>query len=227
MTYDEVIEYAKDPSGKKPRDEKYTGGLVDVEPSLSDIGHGSDSLMSRTRLLSPNNMATTSTGLNYLLAEDNDNIRVPFSTGTDLRRRAFMKLIAALTGGVAAIKSGLMSIGGKSTPKKIIPTIKTENVAGKPEWFDQLVNKVIVEGDDVTKKFATGERQSIHQKTLDDGSVVRVTEDVDQGAVRVEYQSEKNVFGDDVQLEYKKPLPDQGDPSPTAEFTTAESGPVG
>jgi hypothetical protein len=35
------------------------------------------------------------------------------------------------------------------------------------------------------------------------------------------------VFGDDVQLQYKKPLPDEGDPRPTAEFTTAESGPVG
>ena len=50
---------------------------------------------------------------------------------------------------------------------------------------------------------------------------------IDDGAVRVEYQSEQNVFGDDVQLQYKKPLPDEGDPRPTAEFTTAESGPVG
>ena len=66
---------------KKPRDEKYTGGLVDVEPSLSDIGHGSDALMARTRLMSPGSQMTTSTGLNYLLAEDNDNIRVPFAGG--------------------------------------------------------------------------------------------------------------------------------------------------
>ena len=50
---------------------------------------------------------------------------------------------------------------------------------------------------------------------------------MDQGAVRVEYESEKNVFGDPVQMEYKKPLPDEGDPRPSAEFTTAESGPVG
>ena len=57
--------------------------------------------------------------------------------------------------------------------------------------------------------------------------MVRVTEDVDDGAVRVEYQSEQNVFGDDVLMEYKKPLPDEGDPRPAAEFTTAESGPVG
>ena len=52
-----------------------------IEPDLSDIGHGSDSLMSRTRMLGPNTQATTSTGLNYLLGEDNDNTRVPFNDG--------------------------------------------------------------------------------------------------------------------------------------------------
>ena len=57
----------------------YTGGITDVEPSLDDIGHGADALMSRTRLMSPGAQATTSTGLNYLLAEDNGgNMRVPF-----------------------------------------------------------------------------------------------------------------------------------------------------
>ena len=74
---------------KKPRTEKYTGGMVDVEPNLSDIGHGSDALMARTRLMSPGSQATTSTGLNYLLAEDNDNIRVPFSKGGDFLKNLF------------------------------------------------------------------------------------------------------------------------------------------
>ena len=64
---------------KKPK--FYTGGMVDVEPSLDDIGHGSDALMARTRLMSPGAQATTSTGLNYLLAEDNDNMRIPFAGG--------------------------------------------------------------------------------------------------------------------------------------------------
>jgi hypothetical protein len=149
--------------------------------------------------------------------------RIGFKDG--MSRRTFLKLL----GGLASIP-----IIGKivkpiklTTGVKKVPIIKTDNVPGKPEWFDQLVNKVIIEGDDVTKKFATGERQSIHQKTLDDGSVVRVTEDVDDGAVRVEYESEANTFGDTVQLQYKKPLPDEGDPRPVGEFTTAESGPVG
>jgi len=152
-----------------------------------------------------------------------DGGRIGFKEG--MTRRTFLKLL----GGMAAIpivgKFFKLSKVGKTVKK--IPVIKTDNVAGKPEWFDALVNKVITEGDDVTKKFATGERQSIHQKTLDDGSVVRVTEDVDDGAVRVEYESYDNVFEDPVQLQYKKPLPDEGAPRPAAEFTTAESGPVG
>ena len=151
--------------------------------------------------------------------------RKKFKDGSNMTRRTFLKIL----GGAMAIPIIGKFLKPLKTAKGVtkVPMIKTDDVPGKPEWFDQLVNKVIVEGDDVTKRFATGERQSIHQKTLDDGSVVRVTEDIDDGAVRVEYQSEKNVFGDDVQLQYKKPLPDEGDPRPKAEFTTAESGPVG
>jgi len=150
--------------------------------------------------------------------------RIGFDKG-GMTRRTFLKIL----GGLASIPI----IGKIVKPIKLakgvknVPIIKTENVAGKPEWFDALVNKVIIEGDEVTKRFATGERQSIHQKTLDNGSVVRVTEDVDDGAVRVEYESVDNVYEDPVQLQYKKPLPDEGAPDPAAEFTTAETGPVG
>ena len=153
-----------------------------------------------------------------------DGGRIGFDEG-GMTRRTFLKIL----GGLAAIPI----VGKIIKPIKLasgvkkVPIIKTDNVPGKPEWFDALVNKVIIEGDDVTKRFATGERQSIHQKTLDDGSVVRVTEDVDDGAVRVEYESEQNTFADTVQMQYKKPLPDEGDPRPVGEFTTAESGPVG
>jgi len=142
-----------------------------------------------------------------------------------MTRRTFLKLL----GGMAAIPIVGKFLKPLKTAKgvKKVPMIATDNVPGKPEWFDALVNKVILEGDDVTKNFATAERQSIHQKTLNDGSVVRVTEDVDDGAVRVEYESVDNMYEDPVQMQYKKPLPDEGDPRPTAEFEVAESGPVG
>jgi hypothetical protein len=142
-----------------------------------------------------------------------------------MNRRTFLKIFGGLVSLpiIGKLIKPLKTVKGV----KSVPIIKTDNVPGKPEWFDQLVNKVIIEGDDVTKRFATGERQVVHQKDLGDGTTVRVTQDTDQGAVRVEYESEANVYGDTVQMQYKKPLPDEGDPRPTAEFTTAESGPVG
>ena len=187
--------------------------LIDDSPQITDEG-----LLQLENILK--NMETGGKKKRELNATGG---RIGFKDG--MTRRTFLKLL----GGVMSIPI----IGKVIAPLKLakgvskVPIIKTDNVPGKPEWFDALVNKVIIEGDDVTKKFATAERQSIHQKTLDDGSVVRVTEDVDDGAVRVEYESEQNVFGDPVQLQYKKPLPDEGDPRPVGEFTTAESGPVG
>ena len=88
-------------------------------------------------------------------------------------------------------------------------------------------DRVITMGEDVSKRFATKEREIVNQIDIADGETVRVYRDIDEGAVRVEYESPDNVYGDPVQLQYKKPLPDEGDPRPTAEFTTAESGPVG
>jgi len=151
--------------------------------------------------------------------------RLGLKEGSGMTRRTFLKLL----GGLAAIPIVGKFLKPIKTAKgiKSVPIIKTDNVPGKPEWFDALVNKVIAEGDDVTKKFATQERQIVHSKDLGDGTTVRVTQDTDQGAVRVEYDSADNVFEDTVQMEYKKPLPDEGAPRPAAEFSTAESGPVG
>ena len=152
-----------------------------------------------------------------------DGGRVGFKDG--MNRRTFLKIL----GGAMSIPI----IGKIFKPLKVgktitkVPIIKTDNVAGKPEWFDQLVNKVILEGDDVTKRFATKDREIVHMKKLDEDTTVRVTEDMDEGAIRVEYESPENVYGDPVQMQYKKPKPDEGDPRPSAEFDTAESGPVG
>ncbi len=126
----------------------YTGGIVDVEPSLDDIGHGSDALMARTRLVSPGNQATTSTGLNYLLAEDNDNMRVPFAAGGG-GRRAFLKLMATLGGGVAAAKSGILGLGGKETGKQAAKeVVKSAGSGTPPPYFFKLVEKIKTLGDD-------------------------------------------------------------------------------
>ena len=259
-----------EPNAEGGRAGHYTGGMVDVEPNLSDIGHSSDALMARTRLVSPNSQATTSTGLNYLLAEDNDNIRVPFSSGysapshkeymkqmqTDLHkhfkkykktyggkmkfnqfapkfikeyaeggrtgfqgggmgRRAFLKLLATLGGGIAGIKSGLFGMGGKEATKKAVTeTIKQSAGSGTPPpYFFKLVEKIKTLGDDVTAKNATTERQKV-TKYKD----YELTEDVATGEQTIqkiktdgpEYYDEQ--LAEEVYMNYKpgKSLADEG-----------------
>jgi hypothetical protein len=154
---EQTVELANfDPKGRKKnatggRAGLYTGGMVDVEPNLSDIGHGSDALMARTRLVSPGSQSTTSTGLNYLLAEDNDNIRVPFSKGklADAARRKFMKAAGATGAGIAALKTGLIGLGEKAAPvvEKVAETV-SETAQGVPPYFFRLVEKIRAMGED-------------------------------------------------------------------------------
>ena len=152
-----------------------------------------------------------------------DGGRIGFKDG--MTRRTFLKIL----GGAVSIPI----IGKFFKPMKVgktvtkVPIIQTDKVAGKPEWFDQLVNKVILEGDEVTKNFATKDREIVHMKKLDKDNNVIVYQDLDEGAVRVEYQSKDNMFGEQVDLRYRKPNPDEGDPRPVAEFDVEESGIVG
>ena len=101
----------------------------------------------------------TSTGLNYLLGED-DNNRVPYSAGGS--RRAFLKLLAGLGTAGAAFKSGLISLKGGAKP--IAKEIAKEAATGQPPaYFLNLVAKIKTLGDDVTKTASTTERQSVKQ----------------------------------------------------------------
>jgi hypothetical protein len=76
----EAAERLRNKKNKDPDEPEgfYQGGQAQIEPDLSGIGHGSDALMARNMLIAPGSQATTSTGLNYLLGEDNDTTRVPY-----------------------------------------------------------------------------------------------------------------------------------------------------
>ena len=158
-----------------------------------------------------------------------DGGRIGYKKGSvDLARRGFMKAAAGVGAGIGALKMGALKLFGKEGTRQVTKQIiKTDNVPGKPEWFDALVTKVINEGDNMTKQFATKEREIVHATKIGKDDYVRVTQDLDNGTIRVEYDSPDNVYGDPVQLQYKKELPDEGNPNPSAEFDVAESGPVG
>ena len=188
----------------------YTGGITDVEPSLDDIGHGSDSLMARTRLVSPGSQATTSTGLNYLLAEDNDNIRVPFNAGGgDPKRRLFLKLLATLGGATAAAKSGILTLGEGGAKKAITETVKQSAGSGTPPpYFFKLVEKIKMMGDDITEKAATQEREIV--KRYKD---YEMTEDIGTGNIVIKKRNEGVFYDQDgiISDEYIVYKPGQAD----------------
>jgi hypothetical protein len=193
--------------------------IIRLETRLGNLNPELPGFRDRARVL-----ADEIENLQKKLRDDKaDGGRIGFKDGMD--RRSFLKIM----GGLAAIPivGKFFKLAKTAKGIKSVPIIETADVAGKPAWFDALVNKVIREGDDFTKELATGERQVVHVKKLDKDTTVTVTQDMDNGVVRVEYDSPANTFEDTVQLQYKKPLPDEGSPNPAAEFEVAESGPVG
>ena len=161
----------------------------------------------------------------YQTAADGGIMRLGFKDG--MNRRTFLKLFTGLV--------SLPVIGKVLKPLKVgkkvtqVPIIKTGDVPGKPEWFDQLVNKVILEGDDVTKRFATQERQVVHMKKIDDETTVTVTQDLNDGSIMVDVDDPiRNVMGErgddtSVQMLLKKNPGDESNPATADEFSFTEA----
>ena len=145
--------------------------------------------------------------------------RIGLKDGMD--RRGFLKLM----GGLAALPVlGKFFKVGK-VASKAAPGITTPPLPNKPEWFDSLVNKVITMGEDVTKKFAFKERQTVHKLDIDEFEDVKVYQDADAGEIRVSYESPNNAGEQSVDLVYKKELPDEANPNPSPEFYAVEPEP--
>ena len=150
----------------------------------------------------------TGTGLNYLLGEDDQNSRVPFKDGHSAGRRKFLKTMA----GLASIPLiGKFFKWAKPAAKVADVTsvpIKA-GVDGMPTWFKPLINRVIREGEDVTKRYAYQERMVVHKTKLPESKTeVLVHQDLNTGDVWVDIGAGKHGFADGhfgqpVRLEYK------------------------
>jgi len=352
MSVDDIINAFKNSNRTKQadggitklRNGYYGGGQAMIEPDLSDIGHGSDALMSRTRITAPGSQATTSTGLNYLLGEDNDNTRVPFNEGllakpsdsmmvdtttsspdfyntdkfeedsmtylkgmygtgkdsnqflynemikkgnelrkqgvdretvikiirrnknkideilrqqefkdilpkslaglaeggvaglrqgyvggggVNLARRGFLKVLAGTGAAVAAFKTGALKLLGKTTTKAAPKLFTAAEGSGAPAWFEGMVNKVLADGVDITKKAATMDGQTV--KSLDTPTG-KVDVTIDRtGNIDVNYMGDNTALGESVNMRYVPGVADEGTKGvkPADEFEAVESIPEG
>ena len=113
--------------------------------------------------------------------------------GFKMGRRAFLKLMGSAAAGIGALKAGALKMFGKETAKNIPQVVTTPPVAGKPAWFDAVVNRVIAEGDDVTKQFAYKERMQVNTKQISPTEEVTVYRDLDDGSVRINYGAKMRI----------------------------------
>ena len=88
----------------------------------------------------------------------------------DLSKRKFLKGAGAGLGVLSMLPfvGKFFKPAAKLAKTKTLTSVPIGNAPGMPDWYWGLVNKVIKEGDDVTKKFATQERHIVHNKKLGD-----------------------------------------------------------
>jgi hypothetical protein len=146
----------------------------------------------------------TGTGLNYLLGEDDQNMRVPFKDGHSPGRRKFLKVAA----GLASIPVvGKFFKWAKPAAKVAdVTSVPIKNIKGMPVWFKPLVNRVIKEGEEISSH---GDRIITHKATLPNSKTdIYITQDLNSGDVVADIGMGKHGWssghlGQPVRLEYK------------------------
>jgi len=152
--------------------------------------------------------------------EDGTDPKKPKGLGS-LSKGNFLKTLALIPAGIMAIK------GGPNLLKKAAATKKAIAAKGMPEWFGTLVDKVIQTGTDVTKQFATKDREVVHVKQLGEAEGVRVTQDLETGAVRVDYDSPTNMGEQSVSFTYRPATQLEEGKTVPAQFEAVEAEPRG
>ena len=119
-----------------------------------------------------------------------------------ISRRDFMKVAGA---GGAVMVAKMLGVNLAKAPKVAEKVVSTGSAAGKPVWFDALVNKVVTQGEDVTKQVATLDRMTVHRYNLGADKSIEVTQDLTTGNVKVTYYSPDNMAGESLDLNYTAP----------------------
>ena len=139
-----------------------------------------------------------------------DGGRIGLKDGHSPGRRKFLKVAAGLATLPVVGKFFKWAKPLAKTAKIAdVTSVPINNVAGMPAWFKPLVNKVIKEGEDVTKKFSTMDREIVHAAELPGSKTkVLVSQDITTGNVSVDIGYGKHGFADGhlgqpVRLEYK------------------------
>ena len=173
---------------------------------------------------------TFGTGLKYKYADGGiAGLRQGYfgGGGVNLARRGFLKVLAGTGAAVAAFKSGALKLLGKSTTKAAPKLFTAAEGSGAPAWFEGMVNKVLADGVDITKKAATLDGQTVKSLKTPTGKV-DVTIDR-TGNIDVNYMGDNTAMGEGVDMRYVVGQADEGTKGvkPLDEFEAVETIPEG
>jgi len=130
-------------------------------------------------------------GMPRPMAAEGGIMRMPFGLGS-MSRRAFIKMMAGITGTGVAAGTGLLKLGKAA---KVVPKV-TETIAkgadGMPVYITDLIEVVKAKGTrDVIEGFKKSDYSTVHRykgvEVIDDPS----------GAIRIKKPQEKQMYGSD------------------------------
>ena len=114
--------------------------------------------------------------------ENSEGGRIGFKVGSP-SKRAFLKVMGGLAATIAAIKSGLISSGGKEATKQVIKETAKDVGSAPPSYFFDLANKIKLLGKE--SKVKPKERTNEYYYTGKDGSEYTLTEDMGTGEMQI------------------------------------------
>ncbi len=112
-----------------------------------------------------------------------DGGRIGLKAG--MTKRGFLKLMGSVGAGIGAAKSGIFSGFGKGAGKTVAKEVAQQTTSSTPPaYFFKLAEKIKNSGDDVTKRFATKDREVVTNYQSKNGDF-EMYEDLDTGDVRI------------------------------------------
>ena len=115
--------------------------------------------------------------------EDPENMadggRIGLKTG--MTRRAFLALMGSIGAGIGAVKSGLLSLGGKQAAKEVAK--QTVTPTSPPPYFFELAEKIKKYGK--PSKVQPQERVNEYSYTGKNGDEYTMTEDITSGDIEI------------------------------------------
>ena len=152
----------------------------------------------------------------------NEGGRAGFKEGSGMKRRTFLKILGGL--GALPIVGKYLKWAKPLAKAKSLTSVPITQTANMPDWFIPLINKVIKEGDNLSdgpaldfmgrlkkkgpvyKRDVTNleEGKIVHTKKLPGGEEVKVTQNINEGSVTVDYKTSNSMAEDGVTLTYRE-----------------------